>query len=99
MEIPVLPLVVGGIVLTFALAILGWWVASRIERRRSIARRIVNIFEIDADKTFVPKEKGRVTARMNTALYRRERLHLADRIEKKFQLQWLEDICLRCHVQ
>lgn len=40
MEIPVLPLVIGGIVLTFALAILGWWVASRIERRRSIARRI-----------------------------------------------------------
>ena len=40
MEILALPFVVGGVVVTFALAILGWWVASRVERRRRIARRI-----------------------------------------------------------
>lgn len=39
MEVPLLPVVVGGIVLTFALAVLGWWVASRVERRRRTARR------------------------------------------------------------
>ena len=39
MQVPVLPVVIGAIVLTFALAVLGWWVASRIERRRRIARR------------------------------------------------------------
>lgn len=40
MEIPILPLVVGAVLLTFALSILGWWVASRVERRRRTARRI-----------------------------------------------------------
>ena len=40
MEIPVLPLAVGAIVLTFAVAILGWWIASRVERRRRTARRL-----------------------------------------------------------
>ena len=34
MEIPLLPFALGAIALTFALAILGWWIASRIERRR-----------------------------------------------------------------
>lgn len=40
MEIPALPFAIGGIVLTFAVAILGWWIASRVERRRRTARRI-----------------------------------------------------------
>lgn len=40
MEIPLLPFALGGIGLTFALALLGWWVASRVERRRRTARRI-----------------------------------------------------------
>ena len=40
MEIPILPLVVGAVLLTFVLSILGWWVASRVERRRRTARRI-----------------------------------------------------------
>ncbi len=40
MQIPILPFVLGAIALTFALALLGWWVASRIERRRRTARRI-----------------------------------------------------------
>lgn len=35
-----LPVALGGIGLTFALAVLGWWVASRVERRRRTARRI-----------------------------------------------------------
>jgi lipopolysaccharide export LptBFGC system permease protein LptF len=39
MEIPALPFAIGGIVVTFALAVLGWWVASRVERRRRTARR------------------------------------------------------------
>ena len=34
-----MPFVLGAIGLTFALAILGWWVASRIDRRRRTARR------------------------------------------------------------
>ncbi|HEY0239510.1 MAG TPA: hypothetical protein VGC37_12775 [Friedmanniella sp.] len=40
MEIPALPFAIGGIVLTFALAVLGWWLASRVERRRRTARRL-----------------------------------------------------------
>lgn len=40
MEIPLLPFALGAIAITFALAILGWWVASRVERRRRIAKRI-----------------------------------------------------------
>ena len=40
MEIPVLPFVIGAVLLTFALAVAGWWVASRVERRRRTARRI-----------------------------------------------------------
>lgn len=40
MEILALPFVLGGIVLTFAVAVLGWWVASRVERRRRTARRV-----------------------------------------------------------
>jgi lipopolysaccharide export LptBFGC system permease protein LptF len=39
-EIPLLPVVLVGIGLTFALAVLGWWVASRVERRRRTARRL-----------------------------------------------------------
>lgn len=39
MQIPLLPVALGGILLTFALAVLGWWVASRIERRHRAARR------------------------------------------------------------
>ncbi|SEQ94211.1 hypothetical protein [Microlunatus flavus] len=39
MQVPVLPLVVGGVALTFLFAVLGWWVASRVERRRRIERR------------------------------------------------------------
>lgn len=35
-----LPVALGGIGLTFALAVLGWWIASRVERRRRTARRI-----------------------------------------------------------
>lgn len=45
MEIPVLPFALGAIGLTFALAILGWWVATRIEQRRRTARRLA-----EADK-------------------------------------------------
>ena len=40
MQIPLLPVVLAGIFLTFAVAVLGWWVASRIERRRRTARRL-----------------------------------------------------------
>ena len=40
MQIPILPFALGAIALTFALAFLGWWVASRIERRRRTARRV-----------------------------------------------------------
>ena len=40
MEIPALPFALGGIVLTFAVAVLGWWVASKVERRRRTARRL-----------------------------------------------------------
>ena len=40
MEIPILPFVVGAVLLTFALSVLGWWIASRVERRRRTARRI-----------------------------------------------------------
>lgn len=40
MEIPALPFAIGGVVLTFAVAVLGWWVASRVERRRRTARRL-----------------------------------------------------------
>ncbi|GAB2568291.1 hypothetical protein [Microlunatus antarcticus] len=40
MEIPLLPVVLVGILLTFAVAVLGWWVASRVERRRRTARRL-----------------------------------------------------------
>ena len=40
MQVPVLPLVVAGVVLTFVVAVLGWWVAARVERRRRTARRI-----------------------------------------------------------
>jgi lipopolysaccharide export LptBFGC system permease protein LptF len=39
-EIPALPFALGGIVLTFAVAVLGWWVASKVERRRRTARRL-----------------------------------------------------------
>jgi lipopolysaccharide export LptBFGC system permease protein LptF len=38
-QIPLLPVAIGGIVLTFALAVLGWWIASHVERRRRTARR------------------------------------------------------------
>lgn len=40
MEIPALPFAIGGIVLTFAVAVLGWWIGSRVERRRRTARRV-----------------------------------------------------------
>ena len=40
MQIPLLPFVIGAIALTFALAVLGWWIASRVERRRRTARRL-----------------------------------------------------------
>lgn len=39
-EVPLLPFALGAILATFALAVLGWWVASRVERRRRTARRI-----------------------------------------------------------
>ncbi len=39
MEVPLLPFALGAILLTFALAVLGWWVASRVEARRRTARR------------------------------------------------------------
>ena len=40
MEIPILPVALGAIALTFALALLGWWIASRVERKRRTTRRI-----------------------------------------------------------
>ena len=40
MHIPVLPVALVGIALTFALALLGWWLAQRVERRRRAARRL-----------------------------------------------------------
>lgn len=40
MRIPILPFALGAIALTFLIAVLGWWVASRVERRRRTARRI-----------------------------------------------------------
>jgi lipopolysaccharide export LptBFGC system permease protein LptF len=50
MEIPALPFAIGGIVLTFALAILGWWIASRVERRRRTARRIAQNERLQRDQ-------------------------------------------------
>jgi lipopolysaccharide export LptBFGC system permease protein LptF len=50
MEIPALPFAIGGIVLTFALAILGWWIASRVERRRRTARRIAQTERLQRDQ-------------------------------------------------
>ena len=38
-EVPLLPFALGAILATFALAVLGWWIASRVERRRRTARR------------------------------------------------------------
>ena len=34
MEIPILPFALGAIVVTFALAVLGWWIATSVQRRR-----------------------------------------------------------------
>lgn len=39
MTIPVLPFTLTAVGLTFAFALLGWWIAQRVERRRRIARR------------------------------------------------------------
>lgn len=50
MEIPALPFALGGILLTFAVAILGWWIASRVERRRRTARRIAQTERLHHDQ-------------------------------------------------
>lgn len=39
MRIPILPFTLTAIALTFALAVLGWWIAQHVERKRRIARR------------------------------------------------------------
>jgi lipopolysaccharide export LptBFGC system permease protein LptF len=49
-EIPLLPFAIGGIVLTFALAILGWWIATRVERRRRTARRAAEAERLHRDQ-------------------------------------------------
>jgi len=54
MEILALPFVLGGIVLTFAVAVLGWWVASRVERRRRTARRLETDRRFQADRRRPP---------------------------------------------
>lgn len=40
MRIPILPFTLMAVGLTFALALLGWWIAQAIERKRRVARRI-----------------------------------------------------------
>jgi hypothetical protein len=49
-DIPALPFAIGGIVLTFALAVLGWWIGSRVERRRRTARRVAETDRLHRDQ-------------------------------------------------
>ncbi|MGI3783406.1 MAG: hypothetical protein ACRYG2_21800 [Janthinobacterium lividum] len=59
MQIPLLPFVIGAIVLTFALAVLGWWIASRVERRRRTARRLTETRRARSPQDRANRRNGR----------------------------------------
>jgi lipopolysaccharide export LptBFGC system permease protein LptF len=54
-EIPALPFAIGGVVLTFALAVLGWWLASHVERRRRTARRLAETERLQRESGRAPE--------------------------------------------